>query len=166
MHLSYLAAVTESFEMSRDAAIAGLVASPDNATLLNNLAFAHANLGEVREASNYLEKARLVADPDPSEVIMCTATEGLIAFRSHDTLKGRELYSKAFESAQSKGLRGQAGLAAAYWVQEELRALSTLDPKDIKRLVTAVQKSGQPSAEAVLARVADRLGPDSLSVLK
>lgn len=161
MHLSYLTAVgVEDFAASRKAAEAGLVASPDHPTLLNNLAFACANLGDIRQATETLEKARQIKDLDSSEVISCTATEGLIAFRTGEIEKGRSLYSQAFDRAKKNGLVGQAGLAAAYWLQEEKRAGAALEPQFLQRVMSAVQRSHEPSAEAVLTRttVSDR-GP-------
>ncbi|MFI8526295.1 hypothetical protein ACIGB8_17685 [Promicromonospora sukumoe] len=159
IHLSYLAAVgTEDFQLSRDAARAGLVASPRNPTLLNNLAFALANLGELREAASLLDKAQDAGGLDAGDTITCTATSGLIAFRAGNLERGRSLYREAFEFARKKELTGYAGLAAAYWLQEEARVTPVPDAKLVASVETAVRASGEASARTVLDRAERMLG--------
>ncbi|MCF4122195.1 hypothetical protein L1785_14540 [Antribacter sp. KLBMP9083] len=159
MHLSYLASVgLEDFETSRRAAQSGLIANPDNAILWNNAAFAAANLGELAEATTLLERARQLLVLAPGDDVSFTATQGLIEFRSGNIDRGRAAYRQAVESAQGHKLTSLAALAAAYWLQEESLANEHLDRGVIEDAVSLVQSSREKGAQAVLDRVAKRIG--------
>lgn len=75
---------------------------PTNFTLINNRAVALARLGKVMEARDLLSK--LPTDlADPRELVVKTATAGLIEFRAGNAEAGITLYLEAIEHAKRCG---------------------------------------------------------------
>lgn len=62
--------------------------------VLNNYVFSLANIGKIKEAKEMLSKLKEPEVDDFKSAIL-TATKGLVAFRSNQIQKGRELYHKA-----------------------------------------------------------------------
>lgn len=159
MHLSYLAAVgLEDFESARTAAETGLIANPESSILLNNLAFAAANMGDLQAARNLLERAQQAAELSTEDIVSLEATEGLIHFRSGQAQVGRDLYLRAIETALKVQNQRLAGLAAAFWLQEETRAGSSLAAADVRGAVNLVRASGEQGAITVLERIGEHVG--------
>jgi Flp pilus assembly protein TadD len=79
-----------------------LVPNPDEFMLWNNLAYAHAVLGEINEARDAISHVEVVA-LDPLSKLYVTATNGAIAFRSGDSENGRKLYMQAMQEFAEAG---------------------------------------------------------------
>jgi Flp pilus assembly protein TadD len=98
----------------------GLLCNPDDAMLLNNLAFSSARNGDVKKAREALNKTR-AADLTPRDNNVLTATTGLVAFREGNVQQGRMLYVQAIKWFREKGEISEA-VALTYHAMEELRA--------------------------------------------
>lgn len=107
-----------NFERSRHFAEAGLVTHPDNPVLLNNLAVALANLGELELATQNLDKAAQLSTDDKSR-IATTASRGLIYFRRGDIASGRQLYKQAVSIARQAHEPWLEALALLHLAREE-----------------------------------------------
>lgn len=109
----------ERYEDAVQFAKLGLISNPDDCTLLNNLAFAYANLNRTDEARAALADVALEA-LSPLDAAVCTATSGLIAYRSGDVAEGRRLYeSAAQEFRRRRDFREVVALV--YQAIEEVR---------------------------------------------
>lgn len=75
----------------------GLLANPTNVGLLNNLAFAYAQLGQVDEARAVLRRARYLANGDHEKAII-KATDGFISIREKDFSRAFFSYQEAVDS--------------------------------------------------------------------
>lgn len=122
LYVSYVAATfAEDYDAAIRACEKGLRANPDNVTLLNNLAFSQASLGRVIEASKTME--RLPSTDAPRELLVLTATRGLIAFRQGNLEEGRRLYQESILGWQKDQKDStSAARAAIHWTREEARA--------------------------------------------
>ena len=88
---SYLAsAIAEDYETAVIFAKAGLKANRNEFMLLNNLAFAEAQLNKVSDASKTLRAAENLRSDQTDETIF-TATSGLVAYRAGDPERGNLL---------------------------------------------------------------------------
>ena len=103
----------------------GLLASPRDFTLLNNLAFAEINLGNLAKAQysiTRLEQMQL----STQEQVVVDATMGLWHFRSNIVPAGRKYYLRACSNARklkNGGLRSLLlGLATTFHAIEEIAA--------------------------------------------
>jgi tetratricopeptide (TPR) repeat protein len=99
----------------------GLVANPNDLTLLNNKLVALARAGRLREAEQVADKIRAEAEgPEPDPTIM--ATMGLLAFRSKKLEDGRNWYTRAVERLRSLRLPNHEFRAKCHWYYEEVNA--------------------------------------------
>jgi tetratricopeptide (TPR) repeat protein len=98
----------------------GLIASPRDPLLLNNLAFSLASSGRSKEARELLQGTMGEVSGVDRAVLM--ATRGLIAFRSDDAEGGRRMYGQAVDALVKEKELTAAVIAAVYWIYEELRA--------------------------------------------
>jgi tetratricopeptide (TPR) repeat protein len=76
----------------------GLVANPDDFSLLNNLAYSFCLAGNLDEARASAQKAELRAD-SPSDHVTCRATRGAILFAAGHHSNGAQEYNTAIEEA-------------------------------------------------------------------
>lgn len=115
---SYIAsALLQDYHKSVEFCELGLVANPEDFTLLNNLAFSCGALGDLQSATKYLDKALLCVKTKADEVT-ALATKGMIAFREGRTESGTELYNRAVELARENKLYGLAQLAVVHYFCE------------------------------------------------
>ena len=98
------AIVLEDYQMSEWFAGIGLRANPTDFMLLNNLAFARVNRGNLDGASEALERAYR-SQMSERESVAIQATKGLWACQTGDLEGGRRLYSDALVGARK--LAGQ-----------------------------------------------------------
>ena len=101
-----------------------LRANPADFPLLNNLAFAQAQSGQMSEARKTLSKVNR-AVLERHEAIVLRATEGLLAFRTGNVVKGRELYTEARASSKrltNPNRKKLYALASIHHALEEQRA--------------------------------------------
>jgi len=116
----------------------GLMANPYDACLLNNRAFSNANLGAIdaAEADIQAVRSRWV---DSSDEIFLLATEGCIAYRKGDIIRGAALYEQSVETAVRQGLQHSAKRARLHWLYEELRLGTPLDTRSAEALLSAFE---------------------------
>ena len=120
VHGSYIAGVALG-----KVARMGLLSSPKDVMLKNNLAFSLASVGRVEEAKGVLEgieEDRL----SESEKNTLTATRGVISFRSEDHAEGRRLYGIAIDGFKKEKSTRLETLAKFFWAREEERIGSGL----------------------------------------
>jgi tetratricopeptide (TPR) repeat protein len=92
---------------------------PKDPTLLNNLAFALVNQGDVESAQKAINCIDILNSPLTTKICI-TATAGLIKYRSGHPDKGKELYSKAIQVASKESLSQLKCRAMIYLAREEL----------------------------------------------
>ena len=120
VHGSYVSAVAlGDYETSEWFARQGLRANPSDFTLLNNLAFALINRGDMNEAKNALSIASRLHFSNLERVVL-HATQGLLAFRTGDVVAGRQLYSDARLKARRMGNDRLLALASVFHAIEEV----------------------------------------------
>ena len=117
-----------------------LVASPNDFTLRNNLAFSLALAGNTDQALLEISRAER-ASGNQDEDAVASATRGLIAFRNDDLISGREGYLSAIRHFSMSGDGFKAACARIFYAREEKLAASDLYPearrvalRDAKRL--------------------------------
>lgn len=116
---SYIAAVAlRQFDEAIKIAKMGLLSSPQDVMLRNNLAFALASVGKIEDAKQSLAHI-IESDPTESENSTLTATRALINFREGKAEEGRSLYRMAVDYfRRHKDLRSEA-IAKFFWAREE-----------------------------------------------
>ena len=110
----------QNYVLAERASRDGLVASPDDATLLNNLAFALANQGNLQQAKLVMDRIDTQALSGATDICI-TATQGFIKFRSGDKVAGEELYRLAIAKAQQARLPKLRARAAINLAIEQIR---------------------------------------------
>lgn len=109
---SHQATLGEAYGEGTAFALAGLLANPDDVTLLNNLAYCLINLDRLDEAEDFLKNVhRWQMDDDEASVL--EATRGLLAYRRGDRETGRRLYAKTITNASSPAVRAIAAIVLA-----------------------------------------------------
>ena len=112
-----------------------LTPNPGDVTLLNNLAFSYANLNETEEARKYIVRAVTRPNLKIEELIIVTATQGLISFREGDASKGEALYEQAIGFAsKDKANRRFVEMCTLYRVRERALVGSIEEPQAIRAL--------------------------------
>ena len=100
IHGSYVSAIAlEDYKTSEWFAKCGLMANPADFTLLNNLAFARINRGDMEGAKKALSRVDYSRLSDQDRAVL-RATQGLLKFRTGDVARGRQLYSDARSKAR------------------------------------------------------------------
>ena len=162
---SYVAAVGLSDYVECDRlATAGLRANPANFALLNNKAFACAHLrdfGTARRILGYLEKSRLSEE----ERSVFLATSGLVAYRTGNINKGRELYREALKKLEARIRsagrdapdvdRESYGQVTVNWIREELTAAGGLDVAVLERATGVMRPVKGPVSQLIRDRLSE-----------
>ncbi|MCA9468522.1 MAG: hypothetical protein KC643_24205 [Nitrospira sp.] len=116
---SYVASVAlGDFDEAARIARMGLMASPGEFLLKNNLAFSLASMGETNQSREILST---IEDSSVKETYkgVLSATLGVVSFREGKILEGRKLYEKAIESFKKQGDSRSEALAKFFWAREE-----------------------------------------------
>jgi len=117
----------------------GLLSSPEDVTLRNNLAFSLASLGEIGAAKGIVAQI-IETKATESKEITLTATTAFIKFREGDAEIGRSLYRSAVDRfRQAHDHRGEA-IAKFFWTQEERQVNSNSADKLEEEALTAAKK--------------------------
>jgi Tfp pilus assembly protein PilF len=141
-----------NYRLAIEFAKAGLSANPRNATLINNLAYALIELGEVDKARK--EMQRVSAPPMNDSVgITWKATQGLLAYRNGSAAQGKREYLEAIEAAHRLGLGEREAMASMMLAREEWR----LNRARAIPLVRAAMDGIGANADSLLALVARAL---------
>lgn len=97
---SFIAAVAlGDYKKAKDLCELGRLANPHHPVLINNLAVALANLGDLQLAQEAFAKIPDSIRNDPEHQVLL-ATEGLLAFRAGELDRGRHLYNRSIELSQ------------------------------------------------------------------
>lgn len=107
----------------------GLRANPNDAGLLNNLAYCYALLGDPKKAESILNKVDLKTMSFSNETKICLiATRGLIEYRKGQIENGYNLYLRAMTDAKELGCeKNFIEKAMLNFIREEVRANPTYD---------------------------------------
>jgi hypothetical protein len=144
---SYAASVgAEDWGLAQKAAEVGLVANPADHMLRNNLAFALANQGFLKEASDHLRLIPWTQVLGRERAILI-ATEGLMLFRHGDVDHGRRQYREAITALNKERLPDLAALATAFWAREELLAGTQHAAQAVAEAKKAAESTRFPAAE-------------------
>ena len=142
----------EDFERSERICREGLIASPNDATLVNNLAFALANQGKVSEAKIQLDTIPTTGAETGIEICR-DATQGFIAFRSGDYSRGREYYQQAIEKAAASNMTSLKVRASIHFAREELSIDTQNAANILKQALRMVKPMNDPDSIGVLQRL-------------
>lgn len=120
MHGSFVSAVAlGDYMQSKEFAERGLIANPRDPILLNNLAFAQINLGQIDAARTTLSRINR-SELSRYENTTIKATQGLLEFRNGDIDVGRKLYKQAINDAKKSKSKRLISLALTFYAMEEL----------------------------------------------
>ena len=153
IHGSYVAAIArEDYLTSKEFALRGLDANPTNTILLNNLAFALINLGDIDGAKDALSKINQSQISKESQTAL-TATRGLLKFRTGCAVQGRQLYAEAIRDAGRLQDRRPLVLATALYALEELSHATDKKNLAVSEALSALGKTQDPSLALIRSRL-------------
>ncbi len=140
-----------------EAANAGLVANPNHPVLLNNRAFALANMGRLDEAETDIKRiTNESTDQNVTNRICITATKGLIAFRRGQQKKGEHHYRRAMAMARDERNSDLAARAGIYLIREA-RLANMNDLAQDPAVLKAVNAKGLlPATERLRKEIVER----------
>lgn len=137
----------------------GLRASPRDLTLLNNLAYARIESGDLDGAHAVL---RTIPESDATDDVAISATRGLLGFRGGDVAVGRGHYARAIELSNGPTMRRVNSMARAMLIREELRSGTAIDLESLAAAASRLARSEpDPGVQSVLGRVFEILTPRS-----
>jgi tetratricopeptide (TPR) repeat protein len=142
---SYIAsAILRDYSESERIIKQSLRTNPNDALLLNNLAFSYASAGRIQDAQQVMtliEDVEPDSSSDGSLEVTIKATQGLLAFRMGDHNRGRTLYAAAIEESK-KFVRSFQALAALHYAREEIIA-NTSHKDQAKNFALEISKGVQ-----------------------
>ena len=136
---SYVASsILEDYRAAAEISERSLLPNPTDPILLNNLAFAYANLDQLNDAQAALDKVdkRKATGYD---LICLTATQGLVYYRQGRVEDGRNLYRQALRLAEQSKNAMYYAEALIHLALEEIRSGSDY----AKGAVDAAQKAAE-----------------------
>jgi len=148
------------YEFALQCADIGLMAEPEDSTLLNNKAVALAYNGETSDVIATFKLISSIGGPSHPQFVH-TATAGLLNFRAGFVDEGREHYRRARDLAPTKS----KGLVLLHWAGEEIRLGSDDAPKLRKMALEFLEKNkapGREQMEKVLLNPAIQTSPISI----
>ena len=152
---SFLACIVmKDFDQGAEIARFGLVANPDDPTLMNNLIYSLANQNKLDEAEDKLQGV-CARGMQSSDIVALTATEGLIRYRRGDVDRGRQLYMDAIQEADRSGIANYRAFAAIFLALEDLRANSPTIDATYELANVASKGIGEPAVRLTLNRLRD-----------
>lgn len=123
---SYIASsILERHDESVEILERSLQSNPNNATVVNNLAFAYASLGQTDAAQRALHLVN-VEKLEADDKLAIIATQGLIDYRNGFIDIGRERYKEAMEIAAASGNKRKFVEAMIFMAREEIHARTAL----------------------------------------
>ncbi len=134
--------VTRSYSLAIENLHISLRCNPGDSGLLNNLAYAHIQQGELESARGVL--AKIPADNNTVQGQLVAATCGLLEFRQGNHEIGRQLYLGAIDFFGANQRPDQAARAATYLAIEEVKARSPEMAEAVKRSLDLTKDSKRP----------------------
>lgn len=110
-----------------------LHSNPNSFEIYNNITYAYAKKGELKNASISLERMRSLVS-NPVHKIFMLATEGLVRIREGNSLAGKKLYNEAIELSIAENQLLLKDLAIYNYLRETYRAEGTFEIEYISRL--------------------------------
>jgi tetratricopeptide (TPR) repeat protein len=107
----------ENYSLAEELTMAALIANPNDFGLINNLAFALANQGKLKDARKVLDNASKPV-PNSQEEIVIKATEGLVCIREGNIIAGKALYLEAISLARKLLRYDLRSMASIYYARE------------------------------------------------
>jgi tetratricopeptide (TPR) repeat protein len=160
---SYLAgAILEDYGLSEKIARLGLIASPQDAAFVNNIAFCLASLGKIEEAKSELEKIKQFQLGGIQQVAY-RANHGLIAFRRGNAGEGRDWYRSAVDQAREIANERFTISALLYWAREEALISSKSAREVLARARNAAKGNSDPDYPFLFARVENLMTKTDIS---
>ncbi len=147
----------DDFSLAADVASEGLRANREDPTLLNNRAFARANLGELGPACEDLMQLRK-GDAGPICRCCAAATAGLVLFRSGAHAEGAGMYLRAIGNLQRLRRPELVARAAAHLASEEWRAGTGKEDEARGRARAAMARTQDPATLEVCERLLVGIG--------
>jgi len=148
------------YDFALECADIGLMAEPEDSTLLNNKAVALAYNGEISDAITTFNSISSIGGPSHPQYVH-TATAGLLNFRAGFVDEGREHYRRARDLAPAKS----KGRVLLHWAGEEIRLQSDDAPELRKMALEYLEKDktpGKEQMERVLLNPAIQTSPISI----
>jgi tetratricopeptide (TPR) repeat protein len=149
---SYIASMMEDYEGGIEILTRSLIPNPDDTILLNNIAFAYANVGQLPKAQEALNRAKSGKQSLPNQVCLY-ATQGLVSYRLGDVSGGREFYQKALELAATNKFARLYAEAFLYLALEEIRT----DSEDAKETAEIAMKTSERHHDKSIQVLRERL---------
>ncbi len=154
---SFLASIAqEDFATSEYIARRGLIANPDEPTLINNLTYALACAGKITEAKNILDHLSRT-DLSVEENVALTATEGLIEYRSGNPERGRSMYQQTIKLASEHKLTSHYLRALLHFAREEVRIQSPGAERLARESTDLAERNGTPEIKLTLSKLRKEL---------
>lgn len=153
---SYVASVgLEDWDRSILIARAGLLASPNDVMLRNNLAFALLGVNQLEAAA--AELAQIPSrGSDGSAQAAVLATRGLLAFRSGDPARGSQLYRSAITTAHRAREADAEAMALSMLIAETARAGDRVTLQGLLEELSGVSGSVREAGVELAIRRAQR----------
>ena len=144
---SSVSALIEDYERTVGTAKEGLRVHPKSEMLLNNYAFAMANLGEIDEASRILDR---IVSRDGTGWVVSEANRGLVAMRRGEHDLGVALYKNAINGFRRRGHGPGAEIASVYLAREA--AIARIGDADnlVRRAREAMERPGTKGYEGIM----------------
>lgn len=141
---SFIAGISGDFRDASDFARQGLVTEPENAMLLNNLAFSTGARGDIQGAERILARIRALEKRELSAHTL--ANFGMLSYLRGEYALGRSLYECAIRQYKRARRLEEAAVAATF----ELRFAKQTNAADLD----AVQRMAQKLVEESRSRLA------------
>jgi len=152
---TFLASVAlEDYQLSERVAKMGLLANPDDQTLLNNMVFTLASSGNLTQAVQYFERMD-VSKCDEGARVAYLATSGLLEFRQGRFEIGRNHYREAVGLAEKLSDRLRSALASAFLAREEILATTSLADSALAAARARAEGQDAPILGLLIARLED-----------
>ncbi len=155
---SILGSYSQAEQISR----AALVANPGHPILMNNIAFALANMGRLEQAETEFENIdRERAKSVPYSDIVLLATQGMLHMRRGRLIEGRDLYLEAVVRARKAKIPKYGAIAALNLAREEALAKGE---RFQETLALAEEESGKVPGEPDVQFLLRRLRLENTSI--
>lgn len=151
---SYVLAVAkEDYEKSMEIAHLGLIANPNDFTLINNYAFAAAQANYLDEAKREFSKIDQTTLPEKNKIVWL-ATSGLIKYREGLQKEGHQLYIQSIELAKNDPKL--ACMALFNFALEEIRINSNESEEYRKKAIESISLSPFADLKFLIKRLKKR----------
>ncbi|GAN46006.1 tetratricopeptide (TPR) repeat protein [Methylobacterium sp. PvP062] len=159
------AAFTEDFPKAEELSARGLQRNSDSPILLNVRAFVMASQNRLAEASKLLRQID-AKKASPAFRHLTGANNGMVAFRSGDLAKGRQLYLEAAEGFRKAHMPMPSAHARVFLAREAHLAGDPDAPKLLLEAQKAVERLGFTEVSFTLEKVETLMGIAPLSPRK